>query len=279
MNAYAQLEFIRDLIAETSPAHWSSLNLLRRLNLVQSKLALKLSMTPGDWLTKSKSITATDSLIELPFDCMKPIYLENSDGAPVPFLSGGVNYRRVSRSISPQLVNESSEVYPLSNSLEINAASYSGALTLWYQKRVPDLHCGYVDTGSASTLILDKSTTEGSNDLGTGRAINFIDVYNGSGVLDIRSIISDFTASTATVTITGTPTANDQYGTVSVLPEECHMYMTVETAAIALMKPGSKLDKEALQYVQSLVKQYRDEFNNWISTRVAASSSVAYSGN
>ena len=75
MNAFEQIELIRDFIGESSAAHWSTLNLLQRLNMSQQKIAQKIAMTPGQWLTKSASVIegakiiawhlrATESLVE-----------------------------------------------------------------------------------------------------------------------------------------------------------------------------------------------------------------------
>ncbi len=279
MNAYTQVDFIRDLIDEPVASHWSTLNLLRRLNLAQGKIALKLAMTPGDWLTKSASVTVTNSIGTLPVDCSKPIYMEDSKGNPINWLIGGPTYRQVTRGVTTYVDTTAQEAYILHNTFETNSDSFSDTITLWYQRRVPDLHMGFTPTGGASSLKFDVSTTEAvaSNTYGTGKGIKFIndyyndvtvDIYAGSGIQDIRTTISDWDAATAVATVTGTPSNNDIYGTVSVLPEECHMLMTFDAAIMALIKPGAKLDKEALQYVQSEYRRAKQEFDDWISTRV-----------
>ena len=74
MNAYEQLDFVRDIIGESVAAHWSSLGLLRRLNLAQKKLAAELAMTPGDWFVKNSTVTLSDGAFNLPADCSKPLY-------------------------------------------------------------------------------------------------------------------------------------------------------------------------------------------------------------
>ena len=289
MNSYAQLELLRDFVGESVKAHWSSLNLLRRLNMAQRKYERIISMTAGDWLLKSASVTATASVITLPSDCGKPVYLENSDGTPLTWLAGGVTYRRISRTTGATIEQYgTNEIYPLAKTIEINSASYSGTCTLWYQQRVPDLHCGFALTGSgASALVFDTSTDEdvSSSDLGTGLAIKFADdYYNGvnvevidgtSGIVDIVSEISDYTASSATAVITGTAAEDDKYGTVSVLPEECHHLMVLEATVLSLIKPGSKLDKEALQYYRDELRKETKIFEQWLETRVAGPNYLA----
>ena len=288
MNAYEQLDFVRDIIGESVAAHWSSLGLLRRLNLAQKKLAAELAMTPGDWFVKSSTVTLSDGAFTLPVDCSKPLYLEDATGSPVNWLSGGIRYRRVSRALSGTPLIGNSEAYSLGNTVEINAEGVSGTYTLWYQRRVPDLHCGFAGANCAeSALHLDTSTTEAitSNDLGTGSAIKFVDNYyegvyveiidSTSGITNIKSQITAFTASTALATITGTPSENDVYGTVSILPEECHQLMAFDTAILALMKPGAKLDKEALQYIRAEYASQKEIFIAWASSRIAKQDDIA----
>ena len=93
MNAKDQLDLLRDYIGEASASHWSDLNLLRRLNVAQRKIAVNVAMTPGNWLVTSASVTPSDSVITLPSDCGKPIYLEETtSGQPLTWLHGGVEY-------------------------------------------------------------------------------------------------------------------------------------------------------------------------------------------
>jgi hypothetical protein len=257
--------------------------------MAQNKIAIKLSMTPGDWLTKSDSVVVTNGVGSFPSDCSKPIYMEDSNGSPISWLAGGPAYRQVSRGAAGYPDDASQEAYVLANTFEVNTSTFSDTITLWYQRRVPELHMGFAASGSgASALKFDTSTAEAvaSNTYGTGKGIKFlndyyngviVDIYNGSGIQDIRSTITDWDAATAVATITGTPTAADIYGTISVLPEESHMLMTFDAAIMALIKPGAKLDKEALQFVQTEYRAAKKEFDDWISIRVHAGMAVGRS--
>jgi hypothetical protein len=280
MNTLDQVELIRDYIAEATASHWSDLNILRRLNVAQRTLAVRIAQLNSAWLVTSASVTpSATGVITLPNDCSKPLYLEDANGGVINWLVGGVKNRQVTR--------DGSEVYPLMNTLELNANVFSGTTcTLWYQKRVPDLHCGFTQSGSgANALVFDKTVTVAASALATGRALKFQDDYYNnvtvevidatSGIVDISSVISDYTASSATAVIVGTCAAADKYGTVSILPPECHELMVLETAQIALMKPGAKLDKTVLQYYRAELSTAREEFYSWLETRTPGVSGIS----
>jgi hypothetical protein len=286
MNACDQVELAREYLSEATASLWSDLNLLRRINVAQKTLATRIAQTPGAWLLTSVSVTPSSGIITLPADCSRPVYLETSNGDRINWLSGGVSYRAINRAVGTAYDSGLREVYPLMNTIEVNSSSFSDVCTLWYQKRVPDLHYGYAQTGSgASALVMDTSVTASSNNAGTGRSIQFVNDYyndvtvevidNSSGLVDIRSTISDFVASTHTATIMGTPAATDRYGTVSILPPECHELIVLEAVSLALMKPGAKLDKTVLQYYRAELKDAREEFYGWMESRIAGFSQQA----
>ena len=281
MNTADMAELVRDNINEASASTNSDLNILRRLNMAQRKLAIEVAQSSGNWLVKSADVTPVASVITLPADCSKPIYLEETtSGQPLSWLDGGVGFRRVSRAVGTTLTGYGSgEAYPLLATIEVNQPSYTTGCTLWYQIRVPDLHWGYAVAGAASSLTFDTSVTAGTTDAGTGRELRLIaDYYNGSlvevidgtsGIVDIRSEISDYASSVAV--ITGTPAANDIYGTISRLPEETHMVIVAEATMLALMKPGAQLDKDAFNHYKSWYTDLRKECSAWLSTRVVGS--------
>jgi len=271
------LDLLRDFVAEASSSHWSDLNLLRRLNVAQRRVALNVATTAGQWLTTSTSVTPSNSVITLPSDCAKPLYLEEAlSGTKVSWIPS-VSYRRRDRATGSTLSTIGSrEAYPLMSTIVVNQANYSTACTLWYQIRVPKLHCGTAQSGSgANALELDdRSEANG----GTGREIVLIDdYYNGavveviddtSGIVDIRSTISDYDSATHVLTIMGTPADGDTYGTVSRLPEETHELIVLEAAVMALMKPASTLDKSVLEGYMVERGEMRKEVYGWLESRM-----------
>jgi len=279
MNAKDQIEILRDNVNEAVAAHSTDLELLRRLNFAQRIVAKMVGMSPGHWLVVSKSVTPVDSVITLPADCAKPIYLEETaTGEEISWLDGGVGLKNFTNAVGADWNIGGKEAYLLMNTIVVTKPSFTTACTLYYQIRIPDLHAGYAVTGSgASALVFDTSVVAAATDLGTGRAIKFVDdYYNGSvvevidgtsGIVDIISTISDFTASSATAVITGTPAANDLYGTVSRLPEEVHNLMVLEATIGALMKPGSSLDEKIIQYHMAEIKRERKLVDEWLMSR------------
>lgn len=271
MHAIEQMVLLRDFIGEATAAHWSDVNLLRRLNGAQNLIAIQVAMTPGQWLIKSGSVTPSGSVITLPSDCSKPIYLEEtSSGRPISWINS-VAQRRVSRGYGANISDNTPgmrEAYPLRKTIEVNQASYTTACTLWYQIRVPDLAYG---TGSASC---------GANALGMEGAMfpHFVDDYynnvtvvvqdDGTGFIDIVSEISNYAATNFVATITGTPAASDLYGTVSMLPEETHYLMVLEAAVNALSKPSSNLDKGVLSQYRNDRNTERNRVYSWLASRV-----------
>ena len=88
MNARYMVLDVRSGIGESTAAHWTDLEILRKLNLAQNKAYKILAQTDGDWLIKKDRLTASSSVITLPSDCAKPAYLEDvSSETEIPILS------------------------------------------------------------------------------------------------------------------------------------------------------------------------------------------------
>ncbi len=271
MNAYSMMVDVRDNIAEQTAGKWDAANIQRKLNAAQRRLTLLLSMSPGDWLVTSTDLTPSDSLITLPSDCMKPVYLEEtSSGIPIE-LNSNVRDRSIGRIPGASLGVVRAEAYLLKDYIEVNQDSYSNEVTLWYQKRVPDLALGIVASGSgASSLILQAANEpNGSDDYYNNVVVEVVDTnFN----VNIVSTISDYAGSTFTATITGTPVALDYYGTVSSLPEECHALMVLMATTTLLAAPGGALDPKYFQFFVGERNVLLKEFKDWISTRKSGSS-------
>uniref|UniRef100_A0A6M3L9Q5 Putative tail protein n=1 Tax=viral metagenome TaxID=1070528 RepID=A0A6M3L9Q5_9ZZZZ len=271
MNAKDMLDLLRDMVFEETASHWSDVNLVRRLNIAQNKVTNRVAQSPGAWLVVSTSVTPSSSVITLPSDCAKPLYLEEtSSGRPVRWLDGGINYRRVSREAGTSLGTAGSrEAYPLQSTIEVNQDSYSTACTLWYQLRPPNLHCGTAASGSGASALV----------FAADRNLVYVDDYYNnvtvevvdqtSSIVDIRSTISDYTASTHTAVITGTAAASDTYGTIPRLPEEVHSLIVLEAAVLALLKPSSRIDEKVLQYYLGERKEERKLVDEFLASRVA----------
>jgi len=271
MNAKDMLDLLRDNVNEATAAHWTDENLMRRMNNGQRKWALKVAMTPGQWLLKSTSVTPSASVITLPADCSKPIFMEQtSNGAPIRWLNS-VAYRRVSREVGTSLdTTGSREAYPLRATLEVNQVSYTEPCTLWYQVRVPDLVAGTAAAGAATSLTLpDDRVSRRIVDYYNGVSIEII---SGTGTAGLDTI-TDYTAARV-CTVTGTYDATTVFGSISMLPEEVHPVLILEATVSALHKPSAQLDKETRNNYLSELRELRKEANAWLESRIPEQSYV-----
>ena len=273
MNAYDMLAEVRASIAEDTAAHWTDAELLRKLNIKQSKVATILSMSGGNWLTVSKDITPVASKITLPNDCAKVLYLEEtSNGYPI-HINTTVMDRRVTRLTGVTVPWQGYyDAYLVRDGIMVNVDSFTTQVTLWYQKRVPDLHTGIADTGTgAAVLIL--SDEDGADASGYG-ARTEDDYYNdvqvecisgtGAGKIDT---ITDYTGLTRSAVVTETYAAADVYGTVSMLPEEANGLIALETIVSAIAKPGSSISDKAIEYYMNELRLSWSQFKRWASGR------------
>jgi len=279
MNTADMLALGRDYVNEATASYWSDVNFVRRLNVAQRKVALMVQMSNPNWLVKSTSVTPSASVITLPSDCSKPIYLEEtSTNVPLTWIES-VSYRRVSRSIGSGIgYTGHGEVYPLANTIEVNQDSYTNACTIWYIQRVPDLHTGIAASGSGENALIFASDRN---------VILLDDYYNNitvevidgtSGIVDIRSTISDYASATRSATITGTAAADDVYGTISVLPPETHDLIVLEAVIQALLKVDAKLDKDALTMIRAERNDVKRDVESWLESRVYGSDGVVQIG-
>jgi len=269
MNTYEMLQLLRDQIAEAVASHWTDVNLVRRLNVAQRKVAVLVQNYPGAWLLKSVDLTPSGSVIILPSDCAKPVYLEEkSSGRPIAWL-GNVKTRRVSRAGVASLGWESGflEAYPLLNTLEINQSGYSSEVTLWYDVRVPDLMAGTAAAGSGAAALVfpDESPVKHVDDYYNGVAL---EVESGTGAGTVGDSISDYTGVDRTCVVSGTYDNTSVFGTISRLPEECHPLILAEATVLAVAKPSSNIDKEVFQYYVNERRDVKRDLKEWLETRI-----------
>jgi len=267
MDTYNMLQLLRDQIGEAVESHWSDVNLNRRLNVAQRKVAVLVQNYPGPWLLKSKDLTPVASIITLPDDCAKPVYLEEtSSGKPLAWL-GNVRTRRVSRGLSDGLsVGVALEAYPLQRTLEVNQANYTTQVTLWYDQRVPDLIAGTASAGAATSLTFpDNSNVKHIDDYYNGVGL---EIDSGTGAGTVGDVITDYDGATGACVVSGTYDADTVFGTISLLPEETHHLILLEATVLAIAKPSSSIDKEVFQYYMNERKEALKEVKEWLETRI-----------
>ena len=272
MNAYELVEEVRNNIGEQDPSHWTNKEILSKLNLAQKRIANNLSMIPGDWLTTSAAVTPSSSIITLPTDCAKPLYLEETSSKQHVMIMNSVKEKGQQSAfpsgISNDRITGSNELfaYLQRNTLVFNITSYSTACTLYYQQRLPELHFGKAGTGSTTnSLVFDidsnpKRSDDYYNDV-------TIEIVSGTGE-GVSSTISDYVGSTYTATISGACAVHDTFGTVSLLPDEAMDLLILEASLFCLAKPSSIIDSKVFEFLGGELSLARRVFEEWANSRL-----------
>lgn len=270
LNAYQMMQDIRGSLNEATASHWADLEILRKLNKAQRKIAIKCSMS-GDWFMTKATITPSSSLVALPSDCVKPIYLERSDGTELPFHLT-VRERQLTRTTEITLDALGPDAYLYGDYIEVNQDSFSDSVVLWYEKRIPDLHFG---TGGASSGVnaLHFQTTNipvPRDDYYNGV---YVSITGGTGALT-RAAISDYTGSTGVATVAGTFGADSIYGTETLLPQEAIPAVVLLATSELLAKPSAAIDPKYWEYLRMEVKDTMSDLEGFLSTRLKNSNRI-----
>lgn len=275
MNTYNMLELLRDQIGEKTASHWSDVTLVRRLNFCQRHTAVQVQSFPGDWFLKSADLTPVASVITLPQDCAKSVYLEEtSSGKPLSWL-GSVKTRRVSRALGPSgWWSGAPEVYPMRNTLVVNQDGYTTGVTLWYQMRVPNLMTGTAAAGSGAAALVFPNNANVKHIDDYYNDVEFM-VHAGTGAATVGDSITDYDGNTRTCTVTGTYGTDSKFGTISLLPEECHKLIVLEATILALAKPSSNVDEKVFQYYVNERRHCEKDLLEWLETRIQGERRVA----
>jgi len=273
MNSYFMLSDLRDNVGEGTESHWDDAELMRKLNAANLEIGFLVSQTTGDWLMKSADLTPVASVITLPSDCAKPVYMEEkSTGREIPF-EGTVRERRVDRVSPTSIYGNQVCAYMVGDTIEVNQDSYTEEVTLWYERRLIDLSAGTIGTGAASSLQFDaENEPNGSDDYYNGVTVECMDAT--TKVVEIVSTISDYTGSTYTATVVGTPVSSDFYGTVPQIPREGHALIVLKATLAVIAKPSSAFDPKVFDNFEKIVRRSEKAFEDWIATRVKNSQGV-----
>jgi hypothetical protein len=219
----------------------------------------------GDWFMTKSTLTPSSSLITLPTDCLKPIYLETSDGTELPFRTT-VRERNLTRITDSTLDGLGPDVYMYGDYIEVNQDSYTSSVVLWYEQRIPDLHFGTGGSGSGSNALVFQTTNipVARNDYYNGV---YVSITSGTGALT-RAAISDYTGSTGTATVAGTFSTDSVYGTETLLPQEAIPAMTSLATVELIAKPSAAIDPKYFEFVKLELKDSMNDFTDFISTRI-----------
>ena len=274
MNAYEMFDEVKDNVGRNevgSAAHWTEAAVLRKLNMGQRYAYTLISQTPGDWFIKKASLTPVDSIITLPADCAKPVYLEHASGEYEIPIDNTVRERRISRMPSLSLEEGGINAYLLEGSIEVNQESFTDDVYLWYERRIPDLHFGTASAGASTSLTFELLKQASVLDDYYNGVI--IEVVSGTGSI-ARTTITDYTGSTGACVVTGTFSASSVYGTVSVLPIEACDLIILDATIGLLAKPSSALDPKYFEFFLRQKKKAEETLEDWCSTRLKNSNRI-----
>lgn len=266
MNAYTMLQLIRDRVGEavTSSGIGGASNLfmpdgsmLMQLNLAQRRAWMEMNMQMNEYLTTTSDLTPVASVVTLPSNCAKPVYMEEiSSGYPI-YLDGSIGEKRV-------LEQGGMHAIRTGNTFEITLDDYVSPVRLWYRKRITDLLASYADTGSTTNTLVVKASMSpnATNDYYNGQTL---EVVSGTGAGSYT--ITDYVASTRTLTLTGTFSTDSAFGTVSELPVEAEEYIMEQVIVSYLSKPSAAIDPKYFSFAMSNLQMAQKVFREWISTQ------------
>lgn len=277
MDAYEILQQVRHDVAETTEAHWTDLALLRKLRMECARIWRELSLQPGGYAMTSGSVTVTDSVITLPSDCAKPLYLETDQDVEV-VIRGLRESRYDYVGAVTTFDGTYYTAYQEGETLKINADSVNGTWTLWYLKRMDEVLYGVAGGSSgASALHLEAAMQPSQTD----------DTYNGlsvftydatTGARKLSTVITDYAGATLVATITGTPASGDYYGSELGLPLECEDVLLGRIVLSCLAKVSSAIDPKYFEYQRELVRDAEKTWKAWLETSIPGSRSVRVQG-
>jgi hypothetical protein len=266
-NAYHIFQEIRDNVNEAEAAHWSDKEILRKMIRAHRKVVGMMSQSQGDWLLTSTTLTPVASLITLPSDLSKPVYLEEvSSGWEIP-IQGTVRNRRMTRIPGTTLEGTLGlDAYLLKDYIEVNQDGYTNQVRLWYDKRIADPHFGTADTGTTTDSLVfdDDLNPRKSDDYYNGLSL---EIVSGTGKGTIAEI-TDYDGGTWTATVSGSFSTSSIYGTVMQVPEESLEFLIWEATMNLIAKPSSTLSEVVFQYMKSQWREAKRDFDDWLSTRL-----------
>ena len=267
MNIYDATKDIRDLLGESTAAHWSDRLILRTLNRTHRRYYLKMSMTMGDWFVKrSDALTPSSQAISIPADCAKPIYLEEVSSRQEITMDISIRERAATLDYDTSyIVYGPPRAYVLKDTIVINKLNYSNNLYLWYEQRCQNLHAGTASAGGSNYLDLEDSHGHSQEDDYYNGL--FLEVISGTGA-GTRAEITDYVASTRRLTVSGTFDSDSVYGMVPLIPDEAYDAWIAKSHVALLSKASGVISEE---YVKTAIADARDAdgmFNDWCQTRV-----------
>ena len=273
MNTYEMSLSVRDNINETSEDHWSDHQILMNLNSAHKLVWQLVSMAAGDWLVfEEAGCTPVASKYLLPYYMEKIVYVKHTaSDYEIPIRGQNVRDHLISKVSTNALYGGAPDAYIMGQYLVINADNFTDNITIYYEHKVKDLIFGSAGSASGATAIELEQAMFPS--MISGYYIGeYIEIMRSSGY--VRDYITDYNHTSRVATISGTAAEDDNFGTVSKLPEMIHPLIVLKATTTALSKPSSAIDPKYYQ-------MFKDEFNDqwsvareWLTSRTPGGNRV-----
>lgn len=243
-NAYAILRDVREMLGEYTLARlqgsdtsgaYSNEFLIRRINTAQRLLYTFLMKSIPDEFLAETTLTGSDSVFTLPWDCGRVLQFRDSDGNtvyPIP-----PRMRPTDASSGHKRL-----YYQKGRTLVLTRSGVSDTYTIFYRKKPREIHAGRAAAGGAASITLDA-------DFAPATADYFNDMEVENVTRDWTDTISDYSAARVCTLSTETAAADDFYGIVSELPEPFHHLIAPRAVLEARLRhPHSKTPPSASEF-------------------------------
>ncbi len=267
-NTYAVLQEVRSKVGEVDTdqgEHWGDIELQRKIQAAYRRVAMKLMMKPHGWWLTSVDLTPASGSVTLPQRMGRFVRLEKTSNQQKIEVGTAQHQRNFMphpsgfSSVTPRAWLQGQKIY-------FTDTSYAAGVTLWYEKTPAAPITGVADTGSGSNTLVLPAAREPFRVDDYYNGVSF-EIVGGTGTGTL-SEVSDYVASTRTLTLDGEFADTSEFASVLETPEEALEVIVLIAAQAAISKPGSTLEKEYFQYLRAEIKDAWDVFEDWAATRI-----------
>lgn len=266
LNAFEMVQQIRTKMDETgiTSGKWSDTEIIREMNLSKTYFVNLINTINEKINGRTASVTYVSGteLYDLPkdLDSVKRVEVTSTKQKVSSInVDEKEQYRGENNILLP------SPVYYLWGN-QIGLVNISGNVTIYYLRRVPDVHYGTVSAIAATTLTFDATPNSSSSVDYTVKQIDdyyigaYVNVYSGTGVGQTRSI-TDYVGSTKVATVATwdtNPDTSSLYALMYNLPNEVDECVILKTTLGLYPKDRSKEIASIGQLLQLAQKALTD---------------------
>lgn len=280
-DTYDIMEYVTDLLHDTSANMWSNLKKLRAINASYDQICNRVIELHENWFYKTATLTpGTASWEATPFNfpsapatISKILLLTDGDGVPI----NPINVAQRDLSF-PSIISKNVRVgYWLDqDKIWLNADAYADNIRLYYIRKPARLQYGTAEAGDGTTMTLDADTRpEVVDDYYNNVAFM---IREGSGIGE-EATATDYVGSTRVLTanFASTPTTNSVYGSVSELPDGHNEIVAVGAAIRAILFDVAQVEK--LNALRTHYQKLEYDLIDFLQKRQVQSSRGVYMSN